>query len=316
MPGQAAGSLQGGGGKHHLRGGDAVHGHTAALLLAGVDRRREIVQIRQRRFIQQQLVFTALPPRVVCEGQRGAAHESNALLQFSAVLTCGDNPFGAVVVARGGIGDASYTVCRQLTGHGAEVGCGVAEPGAQPRIQSEQASVRHAAGVAFDAGLVCVSDLQGPACRTVQHPQFAAGVLNPHWPIGQPAVELLAVEITGDVLVILHAAQPAGSWRLLQRTCQAGGVADRGWRAVDRCPRRRPGKQVNVMIVQAGQQRAAARIEYLFARFSAKVRRQRHDASAFDAQIGECASPVGLNRLGTLDQHAEWPRVRRPRVSG
>ena len=76
------------------------------------------------------------------------------------------------------------------------------------------------------------------------------------------AVERLAVEQAGDGFVVAHAADPSRARRVAQCVAQLGAGVDLRRPAAQRTRCRGERQQVDVVIVQAGQQSAALGVDF------------------------------------------------------
>nr|WP_235947965.1 hypothetical protein [Candidatus Frankia alpina] len=131
---------------------------------------------------------------------------------------------------------------------------------AQPAVHPPQPPGGRRGGVPFDARQVAAVDAGQTQCRRVEHPQCPAPVLHPHRPVGQQRVEGMPVEVTGHRRVVANRAHPP---RRLRDRCRAqpGDVDDLRRPHPHRRRRRRQRQQVDMMVVQSGQQRAAVDVD-------------------------------------------------------
>ena len=131
----------------------------------------------------------------------------------------------------------------------------------------------------------------------VEQPHPPAAMLNAHRPVGAMRIEPGAIDAP-DTVVKPHPAQPARARRRRQRQRQRVAAGHLGRPAAQRTQRRCGRIEVDMMVVQAGDQGAALRIEAGFPRFGRQVRRDGADDAASDAHI---AAPA--RHLRPLDQH-------------
>ncbi len=96
----------------------------------------------------------------------------------------------------------------------------------------------------------------------VQHPQAPAAVLHPHGHGGDDRVERLAVEVTGDLLVVGDRAHRSAARRGAQRACEGRTRRHRRRPDVQRSHRRRERVDVHMVVVQAVQHGTALTVDH------------------------------------------------------
>jgi hypothetical protein len=123
-------------------------------------------------------------------------------------------------------------------------------------------------------------------------------VLDPHRSIGHKSVQILPVQEAGDTLVVPHPPQPArvGSspGRYQEGCSQTGPRLD-----LRRAGRHGPassygGAQMQMVIMEPGQDLAPLRIDLLVARLSVNARPHGADPSALDADVGPVGTQPGM----------------------
>ena len=125
-----------------------------------------------------------------------------------------------------------------------------------------------ALAVALNANVVGGVEFEHPAGRRVEHPRGAAAVLHAQGPVGHHAVEQLAGELARHRFVITDCAYPAlrvaGNRGGRERPPHGLGVGRVTGSAGHRVSCGGQREQVQVMVVQAGNDSAAARVDHEF----------------------------------------------------
>ena len=190
------GIAQRGRGEDGLRARDAVHGEAALRRVRVADPIAERGEVGEPRLVEQRLDRPARHARRRGLGQPGRPHREHALRQRAALGRGAQPVERRAVVVGAGIGELRDAERREPRADRGEVGRLVAQARAQLRIGAEQAPVGARA-----------ADRGEP--RRVEDPERAAAVLDAERALAHPGVELTAIELARDGLVIGDAAQPS-----------------------------------------------------------------------------------------------------------
>ena len=108
-----------------------------------------------------------------------------------------------------------------------------------------------------------VVDVDPPAGGAVEDPEGAGAVLHPGWAIGHELVERSPVQQTAGRLVPAHGPQPDAGPQRLRRLAQPGcdGVRPLDSSEVDRPVGGRYGQEVDVVVVEPGEEGATTSLE-------------------------------------------------------
>ncbi len=194
---------------------DAMHGDWTTTGVGDLDPTDEVVEWRRRVVLENDLHGADLerlgePLR----GQRRAPSYGDPLRQRTAAYRVDERTQVADAVVRCRVGDAGDPEAGQPLPDSAEIGHALErEHVSQPSVEAEQPTRRTTRSVAFHA--FRRPGRGGPfddieRCR-VEHPHRTAAVLNPQWAMRHDGVEELAVEQSGNRLVVAHGADPRPS---------------------------------------------------------------------------------------------------------
>src|SRR6187549_774639 len=111
-------------------------------------------------------------------------------------------------------------------------------------------------------------------------------MLDAHRPIGDESVEARSDELAGNRFVVADATDPPGA-RLesTQRRSKLLYVANRWRAAASRALGRREREQMNVMVVEAGEEGAAFAVDHALAALCLQALGDRRDAAILDAHV-------------------------------
>jgi hypothetical protein len=284
--------------QHQLHAGHAVHRGRPA---GGVRRPHavgELVQRWQPVVVEHDLHRPEADTAVRRRGEAGRRHAVQALPDRAVGPGGGERREIGVGQLGGGVGETGDTAGGGGGAHRGQVGRLTGNAGGEPAIEPPQPAGRPARTVAFhavEAAWVEIAWVEAKPRhrRGVQHPQRAGAVLHADRAVRQHAVERQAIERPRDGLVIPHAPQPpaCGQRRVgrAQPVPQFGRGPHRRRADRDAAVRGGEGPQVDVMVMQAGQQGVARGVDVRLAGRRAQARRALGHASAGDPDVGELA---------------------------
>ena len=146
-----------------------------------------------------------------------------------------------------------------------------------------------------------------PQSGAVQEPSGSAAVLDAHAPAGGESVEGGVVEVARDRLVVADAPDPvAGSFT--QGGLERGRRANGRGSAVDRLERGGERQQVDVVVVQGGQQRSTGPLQDSFTVARVEPSPDAGHGLARDLDVGPLPGVLGPTRrdeLDAADQHGK-----------
>ena len=278
--------------ERELDAGHAVHRHWPPRRVRGRDVPGEVVERRQRGVVEQELHRPERDLGLPGRQSPGGGHAVQALPERAVRDGAGQGFDGALRGVRGGVGEAGHA---EFGGRGADLaeagrgGLGPGQPGGEPVVHPPQPAGRLAVGVAFHAGQLAAVEAEQTGAGRVDHPQRAGAMLHPDRAVRYEPVERVPVEDAGDGLVVRGAAQPRAGRPGRGGRGEPGREFGRGPHVRragrDAVPRGGERQQVDVVVVQPGQQRAARRIELVFAGDPAQSRAELGDEAAADPHI-------------------------------
>ena len=250
-------------GEHQRLPSDAVHGDRSSGPVAAGDLRGQVVEDGQVVVAQQQLA------RACAEAGRqggagGRAEQREPLRHRAGPHRFGQEVDGRRVEVGGGVGEPGDPVGREPPRGCGQVRRRVGQRRPQPVVVSPQPPGGLPIGIALHVGGV-VEHLPDLGERGgVERPQGAAVVLHPDRYVTPHPVQHMPVQRARDRLVIAHATHPPGpGGGLAESLLQPGAVAHAGGGAVHRLGGLGQGEQVDVVVVQARQQRTAGTADHV-----------------------------------------------------
>lgn len=229
------------------------------------------------------------------KGEAPSDHESSA---DPAVCDCrrqGSDVIGSL--GGSGVGEAGDTVGEQFCSCATEVRWLQRDPVFEPGVETVQSAGGDARRVPVDSGLDGVIEADGVNGGAVEDPHGAASMLDADGPVWHDPVEVVAIEIVGDGLVVADAPQPAtGSGRVArcpQRRGEVGRMLDIGRTDGDGMARRGERHEVDVVVVEAGDEGAAGGVENVVAGGAGQGGGHGGDLLAGDADVDEPSVELG-----------------------
>jgi hypothetical protein len=279
--------------ERELDAGHAVHRYRPPRRVRGRDVHGELVERRQRGVVEQELHRPERDLGMPRRQSHGGGHAVQALQERPVRGGAGQGFDGALRGVRGGVGEAGHA---EFGGRGADLaeagraGLGPGQPGGEPVVHPPQPAGRLAVGVAFHAGQLAAVEAEQADGGRVDHPQRAGAMLYADRAVRYQPVQRVPVEDPGDGLVVRGAAQPRAGRPGSVGRGEPGREFGRGPHVrragPDAVPRGGERQQVDMVVVQPGQQRAARRVVFVFAGDPAQSLAEVGDEAAADPHIG------------------------------
>ena len=249
-----------------------------------------IIEGGQGGLVQMQLDRAEPPWTAGRSGERQFPGQPAVLLQLSVVLLRSKMCSNRSIVARRHVGNPGDAVAGKLGGNSREIWRTAGKRAAQPLVLVEQASGK-AASIALQPGRRRSAGEQCGQRRRVEQPHSAGAMLQAQRPVWHQPVERCGIGQAHHALMIADTAQPASSGLGIEPRSQPIGVGYIGRAAPQRCAAGSKPGEVDVMIMQAGEQSAAAGLDVVLARLSRRNRRDLCDPPLRNPHIGEPGAP-------------------------